>query len=242
MSNWVLWWQFLPEDIGNLLPDFHVLHPISKWNSYPRESFWRRGFWLIDVDHLQSGQLHMTTVCYWNSSFNGWFTLSFLKGTFLPWEPMEEAGSGNFFQLLPWDLKRGGGSIVRSEAHPLPRNPSEGDDSVAGVKAWPLPEIHMRKDLALNWRPNLFLSSIRDWHNPTPFLYHMRYSAHLLGYFFQKEVHLLQEGLYHSHYHFYYFEDFVLTSTCSPTIRPASVVYSLDSWTSSSTSKAIHVR
>ena len=69
-----------------------------------------------------------------------------------------------------------------------------------------------RKDSALNWRPNLFLSRIGDCNNLTPFLCYMRYSAHLLVYFSQKKGNLPQEGLYHNHYHysFYYCEDLVL--------------------------------
>ena len=40
----------------------------------------------------------------------------------------------------------------------------------------------------------------------------MRYFAHLLGYFSQKEGNIAQECLYqdHYHYHFYYFEDLAL--------------------------------
>ena len=50
-----------------------------------------------------------------------------------------------------------------------------------------------RKDLASNWRPNLFPSRIRDCNDSTPFLYHVRYTVHLFGYFFQKGGILLQE-------------------------------------------------
>ena len=104
--------------------------------------------------------------------------------------------------------------------------------------------IWERKDLALNWRPDLFPSRIRDSHNSTSFLYYMRYSTHPPGFFSQKE------GTYSKKASTMtitstistIFRTWFLTLTCSPTIRPALVIHSLDSQTLSSTTKAIHVR
>ena len=69
-----------------------------------------------------------------------------------------------------------------------------------------------RNNLILNWRPDLFLSRIRDGHNSTPFLYHVRYCVHLLLYFFLKGGCLLHGGYYQNHYHYhsYHCEDLVL--------------------------------
>ena len=73
-------------------------------------------------------------------------TMSSLKGTFVPREPMEEEGSGIWFQPLPGALERGGGPTVRPEACSLPRDPPGGEDCSAETEAGPLPEIHMGEE------------------------------------------------------------------------------------------------
>ena len=134
-----------------------------------------------------------------------------LKGTFLSWEPTEEAGSSIWFWPLPWALERGGGPSVRPEACPFPR--SMGGIPVLGWKFGLSKKfVWGREGLALDQRPDLFLLRIRGCHDLTPFLYHVRYFAHLLECLSQRRETYHQEGLYHNHYyyHFYYFEDLIL--------------------------------
>ena len=163
---------------------------------------------------------------------------SSLKGMFLHGVPVEEAGSGIWPQPLPGGLGREGGFIARLKAHPLPRNLPVGKIPVLEQRLSPFQTfVWGRKDSALNWRLDLFHSRVKDCHDSTLFLYHVRCFTHLLECFFQKEGNPAQEGLYHNYYyyHSYCFEDFVLDCDLFPTIRPALIICSLNLQASSST-------
>ena len=151
-------------------------------------------------------------ICHWDSSLNGWLHYVFSKENIPTLRPN---GRGRLWYLV---LTSSWSSWERGRSHCETWSKSSPKKSTRGKI--PMPEWKLglfqkfawgRKDLALNYRLNLFLLRVKDCHDSTPFLYHMRCSTPLLGYFPKKEGNLPQEGLYHIHYyHFYYFGDLVL--------------------------------
>ena len=116
-----------------------MFHPIYNWNIYPRESSWRRSHNSSTSTISRGGDTEEWLFGTEIVALMAGCTTSSLKGTFLPWESMEEVGSSICFYLFLEFLREiligEEGSIIGSTSWPLPLK----NKGLSWLKSLPLP-------------------------------------------------------------------------------------------------------